>query len=549
MFTSCLLGSSRRCFPLLGVIQGAVLLVVNMEVFLAQSGELTTEVQWRYAAKSGACEIAAFSAATGRLFVTVEGGVDVVAVSDGTRLGSLKVPNGFHATSVACSGEVLAVAWAADDKRRPGRITFFDAEKLTEIAHYPAGFLPDMIVFTPDGNTLLAANEGEPTDDYAFDPEGSISLITKKTDWNIAAVREATFTKFNADRKKLIADGVHIFGPSKIDPQGIATVAQDLEPEYIAVRADSQVAWIALQENNAIAELDLESGQITAIHPLGLKSFRALGSFREAKLISNSTTTGLDVSDQDGGVRIRHWPIWGMYQPDGIATFRQEDHDYLVTANEGDPRDYFDFHEAIPVAELAAAQVKLDPSNPARQLTGNDQLGRLEVSRFAGDTDGDGDLDQLVCFGTRSFSIWRRTPDGLKLIFDSGNDFEQTIAQVAPELFNVNSKPDSLPDERSNKRGPEPENLVVFELQRRRLAAIGLERTGGAMLYDISDPAAPVFMQYLRPHEANGVRDLAPEGLLFVPAEQNPTGKPLLILCNEGSGTMTAYALSFESER
>ncbi len=252
------------------------------------------------------------------------------------------------------------------------------------------------------------------------------------------------------------------------------------------------------------------------------------------------------MSDQDGGVRIRHWPIWAMYQPDGIATFRQAGYDYLVTANEGDPRDYYDFHEAIPVSELGKAGISLDPTNPARRLTGMDQLGRWQVSRWAGDTDGDGDLDKLVGFGGRSFSIWRRGDGGLELVFDSGSEFEQRIAQVAPELFNVDSKLGSPVDVRSPLRGAEPENLVVFEIGQRRFTVVGLERTGGAMVYEISDPTTPAFVQYIAPHESGGKRDLAPEGLLFISGEHAPAGKPLLILSNEGSGTMTAYEVGLK---
>jgi 2',3'-cyclic-nucleotide 2'-phosphodiesterase/3'-nucleotidase/5'-nucleotidase len=235
-----------------------------------------------------------------------------------------------------------------------------------------------------------------------------------------------------------------------------------------------------------------------------------------------------------------------MYQPDGIAVFQQDGDDYLVTANEGDPRDYFDYQEAIAVGELATAGIAVDPSNPARHLLGDDQFGRLEISRAAGDKDGDGDLDEFVTFGTRSFSIWKRGDEGLELIFDSGNDFEQTIANVAPQLFNTESNAQSLTDVRSVFRGPEPENIVVFELAGQRLAAIGLERTGGVMLYDITRPREARLLSYIQPDEAES-RDLAPEGLLFIAADRNPTGKPLLVLCNEGSGTMTAYELGLSN--
>jgi hypothetical protein len=521
---------------LLRIFLGTVLFVFTATT---QADE-NFEFAWRYSAPSGACEIAAYSAATEKLFVTVGGGVDVLSVASGTRQGEVAIPNGFHATSVACSIDVLAIAWAADDKRERGKVTFYNAMDLKALATHEVGYLPDMIVFTPDGQSLLAANESEPSDDYSFDPEASISVITKRDDWKSAKVREPKFDKFNSDKKELRAAGVHLFGPNN------ASVAQDVEPEYIAISSDAKTAWITLQENNAIAELDIEQAKITAIHPLGLKSFRSLGGVGEAKLVSHTSSTGLDVSDQDGGVRIRHWPIWAMYQPDGIATFQQAGEDYLVTANEGDPRDYYDFHEAIAVGELEKAGIKLDLANPARRLTGNDQLGRWEVSRWAGDTDGDGDLDRLVGFGGRSFSVWRCGDEGLELVFDSGSDIEQTIAQVAPDLFNVDSQLDSPIDVRSPIRGPEPENLVVFEIGRRRFTVVGLERTGGALVYDISDPTAPAFVEYITPHESGGIRDLAPEGLLYISGEKAPDGKPLLILSNEGSGTLTAYEVGLK---
>lgn len=506
-------------------------------------GQIEATVAWRYHSQKGACEIAAFSPATKRIFVTVGGGVDVVAIRTGSWLDAIEAPTGYHATSVACCDNAVAIAWAADDKRERGRITFYGAADLNEIASYTAGFLPDMITFTPDGTTLLAANEGEPTDDYSFDAEASITIIKSENGWAEARVREATFVKFNAERDALIARGLHLFGPKHDAPGEFATVAQDVEPEYIAVSSDSQSAWITLQENNGVARLDIEAGEIVAIYPLGLKNFRTWGHTSPTRLTSTAQGTGLDASDKDGGVRIRHWPIWGMYQPDGIATFRQNGHDYLVTANEGDDRDYVGCKEAVRVGKLSNLGIELDPANPARWLVDDDQLGRLEVSRYAGDTDGDGDLDRLVCHGTRSFSIWRDTGEALELIYDSGSDCERIVSQVAPERFNANSQADSLPDKRSSKRGPEPENVVLLTVGEQKLVAIGLERTGGTMIYDITHPHEPNFCVYLPPYESGGLLDTAPEGMLAIAAEESPWGKPLLIICNEGSRTMTAYQL------
>lgn len=533
-------------FPARVLLINFLLLVAGIASLVAAE-PLQSKVVWRYHAPSGACEIASFSAATGKIFITVADGIDAVAAQSGERVAGIAVPAGYHATSTACLGEVVAVAWAADDKHNRGRITIYKAETLAEIATYPAGYLPDMITFTPDGQKLLVANEGEPTTDYSFDPEASITIITAQGDgkqadaWRDASLHKATFTKFNATREELIKAGLHIFGPSKDDPAGLATVAQDVEPEYIAVGEDSQTAWITLQENNAIAELDIAAGEIVALHPLGMKSFCAPDPSKQPR--HSSQGIGLDVNDTDGPC-IKPWPIWGIYQPDGIATFRQDGHDYLVTANEGDPRDYYDFQEALAINQLEANQIAINPCNPARLLTGDNQLGRLEISRFASDPDRNGDLDRFVCTGTRSFAIWRVAGTKLEQVFDSGSDFERIVAKVAPSRYNADSSADSPPDTRSPQRGPEPEGLALLTVGDRRIAAIGLERTGGAMLYDISRPRKTAFVDYLPPCAAEGVLDLAPEGLLTIPAEKSPTGKPLLILCNEGSGTATAWEVT-----
>jgi hypothetical protein len=220
--------------------------------------------------------------------------------------------------------------------------------------------------------------------------------------------------------------------------------------------------------------------------------------------------------------------------------------DYLLTVNEGDPRRYPGFDERCTAGKLAERGIPLDRRLKARLLLDNAQLGRLEVSTALGDADDDGDLDQLYCFGTRSFSIWkmdgRRPPE---LVFDSGHDFERITAEQVPDRYNADSTPEGVPDECSPKRGPEPESVAIGKVGASVVAAIGLEKTGGAMLYDVTDPVAPVFLKYIPPLFEDGVLDCAPEGVLMIPAEASPVGKTLLVLCNEKSGTMTAYSLDW----
>jgi hypothetical protein len=352
-----------------------------------------------------------------------------------------------------------------------------------------------------------------------------------------AKAATAGFEAFDADA--LRARGVRVFGPG-------ADGAKDLEPEFIAVSPDSETAWVTLQENNALAVLDVEAAKITDVFGLGTKDHHAAGS-------------GLDASDEDGAIDIAAWPVAGLYQPDAIAAYWSFGRTYLVTANEGDPRGYGAFEEAKRVADLT-----LDPSllagNP--DLQENDRLGRLQVSPVDADTDGDGDVDRLQAFGGRSFSIWRE--DGA-LIFDSGDVLERLTA--APELYapaaNLFNTPDdeNVFDERSDARGPEPEGVTVGMLGLRTIAFLALERASGILVVDITRPDAPVRQQYIDtrdhsedPQDVGGADadlfvncdagDLGPEGVLFIPAQLSPIWRPLLVVAFETSGSTTVFRIA-----
>ena len=503
---------------------------------------LQIDLLWRYHAPSGSCEICSFDEQSGNTITTVGGGIDILSSVSGVRGSALEQPTGFHATSVACSLGRVAVAWAATDKQERGKITIYDSSSFAKLATFPAGYLPDMVTFSPNGRYLLAANEGEPTDNYAFDPPGSITLIDLKDGLYSAQVIEVGFQKFDSGRSDLRRRGVRLCGPSKTHEDGQATVSEDLEPEYIAMAPDSRKAWVTLQENNAVAELDIELGVVTNLHSFGFKDFGQLTNPQ-----ASTETTGIDTSDSDGGCRIRHHPVKGLFQPDTINCFTRMGKTYLVTANEGDPRDYDGYCEAVPAAQLGRDKRVFDRASAVNGLLQDDQLGRLEVSAVTGDKDNDGDIDELHCFGARSFAVWEVGEGELHLVYESGNDFEQITFREAPHRFNANSKPDSQPDVRSISRGPEPEGIAIGRVGTRYVAMIGLERTGGVMIYDITDPTSPKFIQYLPPLVKDGVMDCAPEGLLFIPADQSPTDKALLVICNEKSGTTTAFELAWKT--
>ena len=303
------------------------------------------------------------------------------------------------------------------------------------------GALPDMMTLTPNGEQLLVANEGQPRASYLFDPEGSIAIIdmTKgAAALTNADVTIAGFTAFNAPAA--IDPRIRIFGPG-------ASVAQDLEPEFIAVSHDSKTAWVTLQENNALAIVDLKAKAVTDLVALGFKNHSVAGN-------------GLDPSDQDGGIHIANWPVLGMYLPDAIGALQKGNQTFLVTANEGDTRDYSGFSEVVRINN---ASVVLDPTvfTNAATLKLNANLGRLNITNTRGKVNGK--YTELYAFGGRSFSVWS---SGGSLIFDSGDDLEQQIAHDSPSLFNANHNgaTGNTPDTRSDDKGPEPEGLTIENL-------------------------------------------------------------------------------------
>lgn len=285
-------------------------------------------------------EIAAYSSIAKRIYVTnaAENGLRILSLSDEGKISEFGFIDlsiyGGGPNSVAVFGEWVAVAVEAEDKQANGLVVIFDLDG-EEQEVIEAGALPDMLTFTPDGNYLLVANEGEPSDDYSNDPEGSVSVITTGS-WQVTT---ADFTGFNDQKLK----DVRIFGPG-------SSVAQDLEPEYIAVDADSGTAWISLQENNALAKLDIASATITDIYGLGFKKHK-------------QKMNAFDASNKDDGINIQPWPTKGMYQPDAITTFQRGKNTFILSANEGDARDYEGYSEEVRVKDLTWTR-KLSPMQP-----------------------------------------------------------------------------------------------------------------------------------------------------------------------------------------
>lgn len=298
-----------------------------------------------------------------------------------------------------------------------------------------------------------------------------------------------------------------------------------------------------------MAIIDVRKGSVKDLVALGSKDHYIPGA-------------GLDASNEDGAININTWPVLGTYMPDGIAAFKSRGKTYLITANEGDAREYLyeadsagdclpghDEDDGVCTSWLDEARIKdiaLDPTvfPNASDLKKKPQLGRLKVLSTEGDLDDDGDYDELHSYGARSISIWS---DKGELVSDTGDTIEQATALALPDDFNSTNDKNGSFDDRSDDKGPEPEGVVVGKLQGRQFAFVGLERIGGVMIFDVTDPDEPRYVSYtnnrnfLVDAEDANAGDLGPEGLLFIKSSESPIHEPLLVVGNEVSGSTTIY--------
>jgi hypothetical protein len=469
-------------------------------------------------------------------------------------------------TSLAVSGNWMAVAMPAADKATNGMVLFYnglDTSSPTFVKAVEVGNLPDMVTFTPDASKVLTANEGEPSGDYTIDPEGSISIISIVDGTPSDTSINISFSDYNGKQADLEKQGMHFPNPSGRTINGSlisTTVAQDLETEYITTT--NEVAYITLQENNGLAIVDLSDNSVKVIG-LGFKDW------------SEFQIDGME----DGTVSFGQYDnLYGMYMPDTIASFQWKDANFLVTANEGDAREYFfdtlntdgvqdedlcnaaggqDFDEddgcLSYTEETQGRRLDYSPGSNLETIAGDDPrdfdftafpLGRLTVTNVLGDSDNNGEYEALYAYGARSFTIW--DTNGL-VVFDSGDDFERITASIHGNAFN-NNNDENEGDSRSANKGPEPEALTVGQVGDKTYAFIGMERLGGIFVYDVTNPYDAKFVDYVINRDLTEGGDLigdsAPEGMVFVDATNSPTGNALVIIGNEASGTVSVWQIT-----
>ena len=423
-------------------------------------------------------------------------------------LESIGINDAGDITSVDVSpdGKEIAIAIQHKDYDKNGYIARFDANGQL-ISIHEAGIQPDMITYSPDGSLILTANEGEPRQGYeagTVDPKGSITALDTNTNQSY----DIDFTAFDSaeSRAALVADNVII----KKD----TAPSVDFEPEYITISNDSLTAYVTLQEANSIATIDLTTKQVTRVDSLGFKDY-------------SSGDNKVDLYKKDDAINITNTDEFlGIYMPDGISSYEVDGKTYLLTANEGDSREWGDYINEVE-EKYGESESKI-------------------VTLNTDDYDGFDDLSKKYLFGGRSFSIIDAST--MTMVSDSNGEFEEITAKLLPEYFNCSNDDISFED-RSGKKGPEPEDIKTMIIDGKVMAFIGLERIGGVMMYDVSDPTNPTYVDYLnlRDFSDDISGSVSPEGLCTVSAKDSPTNKPMLIIANEVSGDVNVVEVAGET--
>lgn len=469
-----------------------------------------------------ASEIVAYDKASKRMFTTngAENKIDIIDITDVTKPTLVSQINlasyGTGVNSVTAHDGKIAVAVEVKlndglHTSEKGKVVIFDTNGVFEKS-VTVGFLPDMITFNENGEKIIVANEGEPNWDYSVDPIGSVGIVT---------VGDGSYVDINFS--SAILSDANDGTPVRLGATPSNDKAKDIEPEYITVSGD--YAYVTLQENNAMAKINLNNYTLEYVKSYGAKSWE------------NGSNNTIDI-EEEGEIKMKSYEgLFGLYMPDTIASYEVSGSTYLVTANEGDGREYpiDDVNASLETGNILNDESKikklnLDVAIASEYVEEND----LKVVIDMGDIDNDGDYDKLYSYGARSFSIWDDNGD---LVFDSGDEISKKVAMYEPTLFNQD---DLEIDGRSGNKGSEPEALALGEINGKTYAFVGLERQNAIIIYDITTPTEGKFVNYIKVGVAG---DISAEGMKFVPAIDSPNSKDLLLVSYEVSGSTVIYEI------
>ena len=469
-------------------------------------------------------------------------GMEAVAMKDGRLYGFVQSPvrNPVATTNAALNAmrnirivefdpatrATRQFLYVMDNPASSGAATDTRADKIGDAVATPEGFL----VLERDDDAVPASSLAEITKKiYAFTLAGATDITGRDGSYDVGGGVLKSIDQMTA--AELAAAGVTPVAKTLEVDLAAAGYAGVQKVEGLALLGDGRLA-VVNDNDFQVAQIDID----TATGGFNRKA----GYVPESIVLGILSRPGFDASDRDNRINIRPWPVYGMFQPDAIATLRHRGRNYFVTANEGDARDWTGFSEEARVSTLPLDATAFPD---AAALKANGSLGRLNVTKALGDTDGDGDHDALFTLGGRSFSIWSEKGE---LVFDSGAALERITAAANPAKFNANhEQAEALLDNRSDNKGPEPEGLAIGEVDGRTYAFIVLERIGGIVTFDITNPLSPLFVDYTSNRDFGSPEkgDIGPEGVLFIAAKDSPTRQPMLVVTSEISGNVSTWSL------
>jgi len=369
-------------------------------------------------------------------------------------------------------------------------------------------------VYTGNGRFLVIERDSEgPTVTFGkkYVYEIDINFATNILDTDFATIVGKELEEMTAD--ELATENIYPVHKTKV-----------VNLPSIGYQGSDKAEGIALLPNNEIAIInDNDFGLAGA----GITDNSVLG------IISFGNDYGFDASNRDDEINITQHPTLGMFMPDAIDSYQVDGVNYIVTANEGDARDYDGYSEEERVKDLT-----LNPAYypNAINLQEDEDLGRLKTTTATGDYNYDGEIEQIYSYGARSFSIFDEYGN---LVFDSADSFGQKIAEEEPLLFNED---EGDIDDRSDDKGGEPEAVTIGTIDGVTYAFVGLERQSSILMYDITDPTDVEFITYYKDHRVSG--DIAPEIIKFVPAADSPNSENLLLVGYEVSGSLGIISIT-----
>ncbi len=486
-------------------------------------------------AGTNSAEIVAFDEDVDRLFIanSIAAKLDIVNFANPALpvlITSISTTPYGNINSVVAHDSIVALAIENINPQLNGSVVFLDYNG-NFLSQVTVGAMPDMITFNKNYTKILTANEGEPNAAYTVDPEGSVSIvdltpgIANLTNANVTTIG---LTSYNGQQSTLIAQGIRVFSTS-------ATVAQDLEPEYITISDDNTKAYVGIQEANALLTIDLTNNTIISLAALGYSPY------------GTGSNNALDASDQSGAILITgDLPIKGAYMPDALSFGTIGGQGYIFTANEGDSREFGTVVDANRINSTTFANLDAVAFPDASILKNSKFLGRLSALKYSGDTDGDGDYDELHVMSGRSFSIRNATTGAL--VYDSKDLIEQIIANhpTFAAIFNAsNSTGTPSLKNRSDDKGPEIEGIYFQTINGKPYVFLALERIGGVMVFNVENPLSPVYVAYRNNRSTTlSGPDLGAEGIVSIPAAISPNGNDIVILANEVSSTLSIYQVN-----